>query len=180
MALPATMYRIRIELSDVDRGVYAPLDLRIARHPSESMRHMVARTLAYCLCFEEGIAFGRGVSTADEPAVWVKDLQGTVKVWIELGTPSAERLHRARKAVDRVVVFTHNAPALLWKEVRGKAVHRRETIEVYALDPAFLDAVGDATERNARWDLTRSDGELYVAIGGRALQSTLARHELPE
>src|SRR4051812_21468862 len=64
MALTATMYHLRIDLSDVDRNVYAPLDLRIARHPSESMRHMLARTIAYCLCYEEGIAFSKGLSTA--------------------------------------------------------------------------------------------------------------------
>ena len=33
MGTGATMYRLKIELSDVDRGVYESLDLRLARHP---------------------------------------------------------------------------------------------------------------------------------------------------
>ena len=180
MALTATMFRIRIDLSDVDRGVYEKLDLRVARHPSETARHMIARTLAYCLLYEEGIAFSKGLSTRDEPALWVKDLTGEVKYWIEIGTPSADRLHRARKAVDRVAVVTHNAVGLLLAEVRGKAVHRRETIEVYSLDPAFLDQVAEATERNASWEVVHSEGALYVTIGGRSIEGTLSKHELPE
>jgi uncharacterized protein YaeQ len=180
MGLTATMFRIRIDLSDVDRSVYTQLDLRVARHPSETPRHMIARTLAYCLCHEEGIAFSRGLSTSDEPALWVKDLTGQTTVWIEVGTPSADRLHRARKAVDRVVVVTHNAPALLFNEVRGKTVHRRETIEVYSLAPPLLDGIAEATDRNASWEVVRSDGVLYVTVGGRTFQGEVTKHELPE
>ena len=60
MAQTATMHHIEIALSDVDRGVYEALDLRVAQHPSESMRYMLTRTLAYCLSYEEGIAFSKG------------------------------------------------------------------------------------------------------------------------
>src|SRR3954452_17255865 len=102
MALSATVYHLQIELSDVDRGVYEALDLRVARHPSETMRYLLTRTIAYCLIYEEGIAFSKGLSTTDEPAVWVKDPGGLVLVWIDIGTPSAERLHKASKAAERL------------------------------------------------------------------------------
>jgi len=49
VALQATIYRLQIELSDVDRGVYESLDLRLARHPSESMPYLLTRALAYAL-----------------------------------------------------------------------------------------------------------------------------------
>src|SRR5438874_12979014 len=98
MALSATVYHLQIELSDVDRGVYEELDLRVARHPSETMRYLLTRVLAYCLCYEEGIAFSKGLSTVEEPPLWVKDAQGNLRVWIEIGTPSPERLHKASKA----------------------------------------------------------------------------------
>src|SRR6476469_2264618 len=98
MALTATMYHLQIGLSDVDRGVYETLDLRVAQHPSETMRYLLTRTLAYCLLYEPGIAFTRGLSTTDEPALWIKDLQGQLRTWIDVGTPSADRLHKARKA----------------------------------------------------------------------------------
>jgi len=49
MALTATVHHVQVTLSDVDREVYEKLDLRLARHPSESVRYLLTRLLAYCL-----------------------------------------------------------------------------------------------------------------------------------
>ena len=170
----------RFELTDVDRGVYESLDLRLARHPSESARYLLTRVIAYCLCYEPGIAFSKGLSTADEPAVWVRDLQGALRVWIEVGMPSAERLHKASKACPRVVVFTHGEPGAFTRAARGKPIHREETIEVYALDGAFLDALDAATDRNARWALVHTEGMLYLTCGDKSFSTSVARHALGE
>ncbi|HEX2657354.1 MAG TPA: YaeQ family protein [Polyangia bacterium] len=179
MALGATLYHLQIDLSDVDRGVYEALDLRVARHPSESMPFLLTRVLAYCLCYEEGLAFSKGLSTTDEPALWIRDAQGNLKAWIEVGTPSAERLHKASKAVPRVVVFTHHDPALLPREAaRGKAIHRADAIEVYALEPKFLAALEAVTDRNARWVLVHTAGELYVTVGDQSVTGVVSRHAL--
>jgi uncharacterized protein YaeQ len=165
MALSATVYHLQVDVSDVERDVYEALDLRVARHPSETMRYLLTRVIAYCLCYEEGIAFTKGLSNAEEPALWIKNMQGNVRAWIEIGTPSAERLHKASKACPRVVVFTHNDPDLLKKAARTRAIHRAESIEVFALDGAFLDSLDAATDRNAKWTLVHSEGVLYVTCG---------------
>jgi uncharacterized protein YaeQ len=178
VALTATMYRFDIDLSDVDRGVYEQLELRVAQHPSEAMRYLLTRLMAYCLSYEEGIAFSRGLAVADEPALWVKDLQGNTQAWIEVGTPSAARLHKATKAVARVAVWTQHAVELLQKSVRGKDVHRAAEIEVYAVEPAFLDALELLTERSNAWTLARNDGEIYVTAKGQTLTTRLERHAL--
>jgi uncharacterized protein YaeQ len=94
MALTATVYNFDIQLSDVDRGVYESLSFKAAQHPSESDEYLVARVLAYCLEYREGIAFSKGLAEPDEPAVVVRDLTGALQVWVEIGTPDAERLHR--------------------------------------------------------------------------------------
>src|SRR6478736_465529 len=100
MALTATIYRWQINLSDVDRNVYQEIDLRLARHPSETMRYLITRAIAHCLNVEEGLAFSKGLATAEEPALGSHDLQGTLTRWIEIGMPSADRLHKARKGCD--------------------------------------------------------------------------------
>ncbi|MGH9750400.1 MAG: YaeQ family protein, partial [Candidatus Polarisedimenticolia bacterium] len=41
MALTATMHAFDIELADADRGVYETLELRVARHPSESVEYLL-------------------------------------------------------------------------------------------------------------------------------------------
>jgi uncharacterized protein YaeQ len=178
VALQATVYHLRIDLSDVDRGVYEALDLRVARHPSESMAYLLTRVIAYALLYEEGIAFGKGLSTPEEPALWIKDLQGNVRAWIEVGTPSADRLHKASKGAPRVVVFTQHDPRLLVAEAQTRAIHKVQQIEVYALDPAFLAELETMTDRNTHWTLLRNDGLLFVTVGEKTISAPVTRHEL--
>ena len=73
MASSAVIHTFAVQLADIDRGVYEDLALRVARHPSETDAFMMTRVLAYCLEFEEGIAFSEGISSTDEPAVLVRD-----------------------------------------------------------------------------------------------------------
>src|SRR3954462_3087449 len=152
MALGATIYRFEIELSDIDRGVYEKLDLRLAKHPSETLAYLLMRTIAYCLSYQEGIAFSRGLSTNEEPAVWIKDLQGVTTTWIEVGSPSAERLHKASKATAEVVVYTHHDPALLMKQLAGHKIHNQAGIAIYSVAPRFLDDLAARLERHTRFE----------------------------
>ena len=178
MALSATVYHFRIDLSDVDRGVYEALDLRVGRHPSESMPYLLTRVIAYALLFEEGIAFSKGLANNDEPALWIKDLQGNLRAWIEVGTPSADRLHKASKAAPRVVVFTQHDPRLLQKEAGSRVIHKAAQIEVYALAPELLDQLAALTDRNAQWTLLRNDGLIYVTVGDESASGAVTRHPL--
>jgi uncharacterized protein YaeQ len=181
MALTATVYHFQIELSDVDRGVYESLDLRVARHPSESTPYLLTRVIAYALLFEDGIAFSKGgLSDTDEAPLSVKDLQGNVRVWVEIGTPSADRLHKVSKASPQVVVFTQHDPRLLVREAQTRPIYKAERIEVYALEPAFLDRLGALTDRNARWTVLRNDGQLYVTVGAETVSGAITRHTLAE
>src|SRR4051812_18942404 len=97
MALGATIYHFTIRLSDVDRGVYETLELKAAKHPSESDEYLVTRVLAYCLEYAEGIAFSRGLSEPDEPAIAVRDLTGELRAWIEIGFPAAAQVGRGHR-----------------------------------------------------------------------------------
>ncbi len=178
MAAGATMYRFRIALSDVDRGVYETLDLRVAQHPSEAERFLVARVLAYCLCYEPELAMSKGLSTAEEPAIWLRHADGSIALWIDIGTPGAERLHKASKASERVVVVTHNDPELLRRVAGERAIHRAEDIEVIALDAALLGALATRLQRQMQLELVRSDDCLYVTVGGDVLEGPLTRFRL--
>src|SRR4029078_12911657 len=102
MALGATVYTIDIDLADADRSVYESLALRVARHPSESDDYLIARALAYCLEYTEGIEFSKGgLSDPDEPPIAVRDLTGAMTAWIDIGSPHATRLARAAQPLAR-------------------------------------------------------------------------------
>lgn len=170
MALSATIYRIELELADVGRGVYESLELRVARHPSENARRMLARVLAYALEYEEGIDFGRGVSATEEPAIAITDLRGDMKAWIDVGQPSAERLHKASKRGARVAVYTYEDPTNLLADLAKKRIHRQEALELTALPGPLLDALEATLERNEKWSLTVSEGDLYLTRGDTTLE----------
>lgn len=178
MALTATVHHFEIAVSDVDRGVYETLDLRLAQHPSETTRWMLTRTLAYCLSYEEGIAFSKGgLSATDEPPIAIRDATGILQQWIDIGAPSAERLHKASKAARRVAVYTSEA-AQLCRQTEGQTIHKAEEIDVWPIDPAFLDALAAKVDRRARLDVTRTEGALYVTVGGTTVETSLARASL--
>jgi uncharacterized protein YaeQ len=175
MASGATVYHFTIELSDVDRATYAALDLRLARHPSESLRYLFTRTLAYCLSYEPGIAFSKGgLSESEDPPVAVWDDTGALQAWIDVGAPSAKRLHKATKAAPRVALFTQVPLPLLIAEATSSPVHRLDEIEVWPLEPSFIERVSSQLERNTQLGLTRSDGTLYLSLGGETIETTLA------
>lgn len=181
MALGATVYRFMVTLSDVDRGVYESLDLRVARHPSESARYLLTRTLGYCLSYEAGIVFSKGgISSTEEPPIAIRDATGVLKTWIEIGSPSAERLHKASKAAPRVELYTHAELATLRREAATRPVHRLEDIVVQRLEPAFLDALAEKIEKNVSFELVRNSGELYLSIAGGSLDSALTTTTLSE
>jgi uncharacterized protein YaeQ len=165
MALTATLYQITVELSDVDRGVYETLELRVARHPSESAEYMLTRILAYCLEYEPGIAFTEGVSSGDEPAVVVRDLTGRLTKWIEVGLPTAERLHRGHKLAGRAAVYVHR-DARQWRaQLDGTRIHRAEHVRVVALDPATIETAAAQLERRSALTMSAVDGQLFLTIG---------------
>src|SRR3954447_12826739 len=154
LALGATIYHFAIQLSNVDRGVYESLALKVARHPSEAEDYLVARVLAYCLELTEGVAFSRGLYEPDEPTIAVRDLTGELHAWIDVGTPDAARLHKAAKAAPRVAVYTHKAPALLLRNLEGERIHRAEALELYAFDRDLISGLAARLERRMTFELS--------------------------
>jgi uncharacterized protein YaeQ len=178
MALTATIYNFATQLSDIDRGVYETLDLRLARQPSETVEYMLMRFFAYCLEYTEGIAFTEGVAAGDEPAVVVRDLTGRVTGWFEVGAPDAERLHRGSKVAERTAVYTHRPIRLVLGELAGKKIHRGSEIPIYAFEPSFVSAVAEAIDRRVAISLSITERELYLGVGDRDFTTTVVEHRL--
>ena len=179
MAQGSTVFRIDVELSNVDAGVYETLELRTALHPSEDTTRLVARVLAQCLAYEDGITVGRGLSEADDPALFVKDGAGNIAHWIDVGYPSAERLHRASKAALKVTVLCHKAPDGLVRIREKRRIHNVDQIVVFLISPALVQSLADSLERGNQWNVVRTGEDLLVTVGdalysGACIETTLA------
>lgn len=177
LTLTATIYTFEIELADMDRSVYETLSLRVARHPSETEEYLVMRVLAYCLEYAEGITFSTGLSTPDEPALAVRDLTGVMRVWIDIGTPDAARLHKASKSANRVAVYTHKVGQLL-RQLSGERIHRAKELELYSITPAFRSALIARLERRTAFTLSITSRHLYIAMNDGVIEGSVERHLL--
>ena len=178
MALTATIYTFEIALSDVDRGVYETLALRVAQHPSETEEYLLTRVLAYCLEYREGIVFSKGVSDPEEPPIAVRDLTGTITAWIEIGSPNADRLHKASKASPRVAVYTHKPPAQLQRALAGTRIYKADALELYAIDRELLTEFTSRLERRMKCALAVTERHLYLTIGDESISGEVERFSL--
>ena len=170
MARGSSVLKFEIDVSDVDRGVYESLVFDVAQHPSESEQYVVARVLAFCLEQTEGLAFSRGLAEPEDPALWIKDLTGRLLHHIEVGTPSAPRLHKASKAADAVTIYCHKDPRPWLQSLAGQKVHNANDIRLIALPSKGVDALAHALDRRNHWSLSRIDGVVFVEAGGQSHQ----------
>jgi uncharacterized protein YaeQ len=179
VALSSTVYAVEIDLADSDRNIYESLALRVARHPSESEDFLVARVLAYCCEYAPGIAFSRGgLSDPDEPPIAIRDDGGAMRAWIDIGTPAADRLHRASKAVPRVAVYVHRDAAQWLAGLASARIHRAEELELYALDRALIAGCAARLDRRVSVAVAISDGEVFVSYADATISGRVSRLRL--
>ena len=177
MALPSTIQKFRIDLSDVDRNVYETIELRTARHPSETEVYLVTRIIASLLHHQDGATMSRaGLGDPDDPPVLVKDLTGQMTHWIDIGLPTAPRLHKATKAAKHVFVYCHKDPTVYLTNLARTQIHRAEEIEFYTLPSRFLEDIARLLTRNNTWSVVRTEDELFISIGSDTMQGALSRH----
>ena len=173
------LYRFALELSDVDRGVYESLDFRVAQHPSETAAYLLSRVLAYALNYQTGIEFSPGgLNDPDQSAIRVIGTHGAIDLWIDIGNPSARRLHKASKAAKRVVIYTYKSAAVLLDQVDAKDVHRAEEIQLFAIDPKFLSELEAKLEKNNAWTILHQQGRVDVDAGGVSVGGELRAFSL--
>jgi uncharacterized protein YaeQ len=175
MALTSTMYTFDVALSNVDRGVYESLAIKAACHPSETEEYFATRILAYCLEYKEGIAFSKGISEPDVPAIVVRDLTGELKEWIEIGSPDAARLHKASKASPRVAVYTHKEPRIFLRAYEGERIHKAESLELYAMDRELLAEFVKRLDRRVKFAMTVTDHQLFLDFDGDTVHGAVER-----
>lgn len=177
MSQGTVLYRFRIQLSDIERSVYDELDFRLAQHPSESLTFLLTRMLAYCLNVEPSLAFSdKGLAEPDDPCISSEDPRGGKDLWIEVGNPSARRLHKASKAAKRVKVYTYKNPEPLLKEIEAEEVHRANEIRIFSLAPEFLAELEAHLERDNRWGLVYDQGTIMINTESANLQGELRYH----
>lgn len=173
MALPASIYRVNIQLSDVDQGVYEALQATVARHPSETEERLVARLLAYALFFEPELVFTKGLSAVDEPDLWVKGPDGRVSLWVEAGLPDADRIIKASRHSLRVALVASGKTLPGWEQQQLPKLALTHNLAVLCFDQKFIQCLVARLERFINWEVTVSGGNLYINVGDETFETGL-------
>jgi len=162
MALKPTIYKFDLALADMDRNCYESLPLTVAQHPSETIERMVVRVLARCLHHHERLTFTRGLSENEEPDLWQKSLDGRIERWIEVGEPSLERLKKAARLADEVIVISFNTRSdVWWRQLAGRLP--ADTASVYRLSWPEVVTLAALIGRTGELSVTIDRPSLFVA-----------------
>jgi uncharacterized protein YaeQ len=170
MALKSTIYKAHVQLADMDRALYADHALTLALHPSETEERLMARLLAFALCVpaddrQGALEFAKGLSDADEPDLWQRDLTGRLVQWVEVGQPDERRLLRAAGRADRVTVFAYGTSVPIWWQGLASRVARAANLAVWQIPAAESRALASLAARSMQLQFTVQDGQVWV--GGR-------------
>jgi uncharacterized protein YaeQ len=162
MALKATVFKVELQVSDIDRSYFQSHLLTVAQHPSETDERMMVRLLAFALNAHKNLQFTKGLSSDNEPDLWLKNLHGGIEHWIEVGLPDERRIRKGCNQAEQVAVYTYGertAP-IWWKNIEGD-LNRFDNLSIYYLPPADTAAIAEMVERKMSLQVTVQDREVW-------------------
>ncbi|MBU1995511.1 YaeQ family protein, partial [bacterium] len=102
-----------------------------------------------------------GISQDDEPDLWLKALDGSIKLWIDLGQPDEKRIKKACGRSEKVIIymFVQNSAEAWWKQMEN-SLKRFKNLSVVLLK---MDGdIESLLERSISLQCNISDGELTM------------------
>ncbi len=170
MALKATVFKVELQIADMDRHYYQSHQLTLARHPSETDLRMMARILVFAVNADPQLQFTRGISTDAEPDLWQKSLTGDIEHWIELGEPDLKRIGRACGLARAVSVYAYgDRSAGVWWQAISAGLARFDRLRVFFLPEAQLRELAEMARRTMKLQVTIQEGEVWVADQERSV-----------
>lgn len=163
VAEKATICKANITLSDMDRHYYGDLNLTIAQHPSETTERMMVRLLAFCYCAAENLVFTKGLSSMDEPDIWLKSDDGRILEWIEVGQPSPDRLKKAQGVSGIVRVFTYGRGMDIWWRTHAGAISAMPKVVVRYFDATELQDLAKLAAKTMNLTVSITESLAYVS-----------------
>lgn len=163
MALKATIFKAELQVADMNRQYYHTHTLTIARHPSENDARLMTRLLVFALHAHDALEFTKGLSTENEPDLWLKSLSDEILLWIELGQPDIKRIRKACSKAQAVYIYCYQQKAAeVWWRQNSENLSRFENLTVVSLQDASADALAGLAEKNMRLQCTIQDDVVWV------------------
>lgn len=173
MAKNATIYKVELSVSDMDRHYYETHKLTVAKHPSETDERLMVRIVAFALNAHENLEMTKGISTDDEPDIWQKSLSGELNVWVALGLPSEKVMRQSCSKADKVVVYPYGGrTAEMWWDKIKNSTNRFENLQVINFSEQDTDALAKLASRAMKLQINIQDGDVMVSVGDSIVNVT--------
>jgi uncharacterized protein YaeQ len=171
MALKSTIFKVHLQIADIEHSYYADHALTLARHPSETDERMMVRLAALALhayklqsvCNGDAtLAFGAGLSDPDDPDVLLTDFTGRKRLWIEVGQPEDKPMAKACQKADEAIVYCFNhAAEVWWKGVHNKLT-RLDRLQVWRVPTDASQSLAKMAQRSMQLQATIQEGTLTL------------------
>ena len=162
MALKSTIYKIDLNIADMDRHYYAQHSLTLAKHPSETDERVMVRLIAFTLFANESLIFGKGLSDDEEPDLWQKDLTGAIQLWIDVGLPTEKDIRKAcGKSAKVAVVLYGGRIADMWWDQNSKGLLKLNNLTVINLPET--QELAKLAAKSINISCTVQDGEVLLS-----------------
>lgn len=162
----------RLEISDVERALALRTTVVLSQHQSETREHVTLRVLAYCLLYQDGIAFGPGVSLGDAADLEARDLTGKVALWVGCGDVPVDLVRKVaqhhRDAAVHLVFAEGSARDAFFEalERAGRPARGWERVSVWTIDERLVAVLAAREELRQRWAVTIVGDHFYVDVDG--------------
>ncbi|MCR4533200.1 YaeQ family protein [Shewanella xiamenensis] len=170
MALKATVFKVNLQIADMDRGYYQDHQLTLAQHPSETDGRMMVRLLAFILNASETLSFTKGLCVDDEPELWDKNLSGEVNLWIEFGQADEKWLRKASGRAKAVQLFTYGGRSVpIWWKQNQAALERYKNLKVWNIAEESVTAMEALVSRTMSLQASISEGQVWLSDNEHSL-----------
>jgi len=175
MAQNATIYKVELSVSDMDRHYYETHKLTVAKHPSETDERLMVRIVAFALNAHERLEMTKGLSTDDEPDIWQKSLSGELDLWVALGLPSEKVMRQSSGKADKVVVYSYGGrTADVWWDKIKNSITRFDNLDVVNLSETDTLALAKLASRAMKLQINIQDSEIMVSVDDSVVYITPA------
>jgi len=164
MAIKATVYKVVLQIADMDRGYYQDHAMTVAQHPSETNLRMMVRLLAFALNASEDLSFTKGMSNEGEAELLEQELSGVINLWVEFGQSDEKWLRKACGQAKQVQLFSYGGRSVpIWWEKNKQNFERYNNLKIINIPEESAVELSKLVDRNMELQLNISEGQIWVS-----------------
>lgn len=162
MAIKPRVFKVNLQIADMNRHYYNDHLLTIAQHPSETDERMMVRVLAFALNASEQLSFAEGITDQNQADLWERDINEHIALWISVGLPDEKLIRKASIKAERVIVYSYGGRTadVWWSKL---SIGEYANVKVINLTEQDSQELAAMFSRGMKMSLTIQENEVLIA-----------------